>query len=107
MEEQKKITFFERLKLRWGIQHNWEVAVIFFVFGVTGSLSVKVSKPLLLFFNISQDTQSPWIYWPVRILVSFIAYQILLVTIGTLCGQRRFFWNMEKKMLGRFGIKLK
>lgn len=106
MEEVKKPSFVERLKTRWGIVHNWEIAVILFVFSVTGSLSVKIGKPILTFLNITPETQSPWIYWPVRIFISFIAYQIMLVTIGTLCGQHRFFWNMEKKMLGRFGIKL-
>lgn len=106
MEEIKKVSFLERLKARWGIVHNWEIAVILFVFSVTGSLSVRIGKPILAYMNITQETQSPWIYWPVRILISFIAYQIMLVTIGTICGQRRFFWNMEKKMLSRFGIKL-
>lgn len=107
MEQIQKPSFFQRLKNRWGIIHNWEIAVILFVFSVTGSLSVKIGKPILQLLHMDRDTQSPWIYWPVRILVSFIAYQIMLVAIGSLCGQHKFFWNMEKKMLGRFGLKFK
>lgn len=106
MENSTKKNFIDQLKSRWGINHNWEIIVILFVFSITGSLSVKIGKPLLNFFEISPETLSPWVYWPIRILVSFIAYQIMLVSIGTLCGQRKFFWNMEKKMLSRFGIKL-
>lgn len=107
MEHIQKPSFFQRLKNRWGIVHNWEIVVILFVFSVTGSLSVKIGKPILEFLHIDRETQSPWIYWPVRIVISFIAYQIMLVAIGTLFGQHKFFWNMEKKMLSRFGFKFK
>ena len=107
MEQIQKPSFIQRLKNRWGIVHNWEIVVILFVFSVTGSLSVKIGKPILQYLNITQESQSAWVYWPVRIVISFIAYQIMLVTIGTICGQHRFFWNMEKKMLSRFGMKFK
>ncbi len=36
-----------------------------------------------------------------------IAYQIMLVIFGTLFGQREYFWRVEKRMLKRFGIRLK
>jgi len=35
----------------------------------------------------------------------FVIYQVLLVILGTLFGQHKFFWNMEKKMLSRIGLK--
>ncbi|WP_317039344.1 DUF6787 family protein [Tenacibaculum sp. MAR_2009_124] len=74
------------------------------VFTVNGSLSVFLVKPLLSMVNITQESLSPFLFWPIRILIMFIIYQILLVTIGWLAGQFDFFWNMEKKMLVRLGL---
>ncbi|MGA0828911.1 MAG: DUF6787 family protein, partial [Flavobacteriaceae bacterium] len=48
----------------------------------------------------------PVIYWPLRIGLIFPLYQLLLVFFGALFGQFRFFWNFEKKMLRRLGVKL-
>lgn len=97
----------EKLKQRWGIQNNWEILVICIVFAATGSLSVWVSKPVLSFLHINKETLSPWFYWPLRILIVTPIYQVVLITLGTLAGQFNFFWNMEKKILGRFGVKFK
>lgn len=93
--------FIEKTKERWDIKSNWDFLLICIAFAITGSLSVKVGKPVLEFIGITPDL-SPWVFWPVRILIVFPIYQVLLIIIGTLLGQFRFFWNMEKKMLGRF-----
>ena len=95
----------EKLKQRWGIERNYEVIVILIVFSITGSLSVKLASPILAFFNITKESVG-YGYWPIRIFMIFPVYQVLLVCIGTLFGQHKFFWNFEKKMLSRFGIKL-
>ena len=95
----------KRLKERWGITSNSQLLIIFFVFSVTGSLSLWVAKPLLSLLGVEKDLLSPWIFWPVRILIIFPAYQILIVIIGALFGQFKFFWVFEKKMLARLGFK--
>ena len=94
-------SFLTKLKTRWGITSNLQVLVIFFVFGITGSSAVWVGAPVLNYLGIHK-TMSPWAYWPMRILVIFPIYQILLIIYGSICGQFRFFWNFEKKMFGRF-----
>jgi hypothetical protein len=33
-------------------------------------------------------------------------YQILLIVVGAFFGEFTYFWRIEKKMLGRLGIKL-
>jgi len=40
-------------------------------------------------------------FWftPIRLLLIFPIYQVLLVAIGFLFGQFKFFWAFEKKML--------
>ena len=98
----QKKTFKERIFERYQITGWWPLIVILFVFSVTGSLSVWVSKPVLAFCGVSSTHMNPFLYWPLRILITFPIYQILLITIGSLCGQYKFFWQMEKKMIQRF-----
>ena len=95
----------KRLKEKWGITSNFQLLIIFFVFSVTGSLALWAAKPLLSVLGVKKDLLSPWIFWPVRILIIFPTYQILIVIIGALFGQFKFFWAFEKKMLLRLGFK--
>ena len=99
------MNFFEKLKLRWQITSNWQLFMICVVFAITGSASAGVSAPVLKFLGITKDL-GPFIFWPLRILIIFPIYQILLVIIGAALGQHKFFWAFEKKMLKRFGLDL-
>lgn len=94
-----------KLKERWGLTSNFQVFIILLVFSITGSLSLKVGRLVLDYFGVIHGEMSAILYWPLRILSVFIMYQILLVTIGTIFGQHKFFWAMEKKMLSRLGFK--
>lgn len=94
----------KKLKERWGISSNWQVVVIFIVFGITGSTSAKIAGPIVEFLGITQENTSGWIYWPVRILLIFPVYQVLLIIFGWIFGQFQFFWAFEKKMLRRLGF---
>jgi hypothetical protein len=95
----------DKLKERWGIESNFQVVIIFIVFAINGSLSMYLTNPITDLIGISKETTNPWVYWPIRILVVFVVYQITLVFVGALFGQKKFFWNMEKKMLSRMGFK--
>lgn len=95
----------EKLKERWGIEQNWQIIVILVVFTVTGSTASFIGKPILNFFNITTETLGAFPYWFLRIVLLFIMYQFLLVFFGWLFGQHKFFWNFEKKMLSRLGLK--
>jgi len=94
----------DKLKQRWGITSNFQVVIIFILFGITGSCAAKLAAPLTDFIGLEKDAVSGWIYWPVRILLIFPIYQVLLVFFGWLFGQFQFFWNFEKKMLKRMGL---
>ena len=94
----------EKLKERWGIESNWQVVVIFIVFAITGTTASKLAAPLTEFIGLHRETTNPYIFWPVRILLIFPIYQVLLVFFGWVFGQFDFFWNMEKKMLKRIGL---
>ena len=95
----------EKLKKRWNIEHNWQIIVILIVFAITGSSASYIGKPILDFLNISPEKLTSFGYWVVRVLLLFVVYQILLVFFGWLFGQYKFFWNFEKKMLRRIGLK--
>lgn len=91
----------KRLKEKWGIQSNFQIIMILLVFSITGSLSVYVAKPILAFFELEKGT---WYYYPLRILLIFPVYQVMIVIIGALLGQFKFFWNFQKKFLTRIGL---
>jgi len=94
----------KKLKERWGIDSNWQIIVILFVFSITGYSSLFIAKPILEWVGLSQEATNPWIYRPLRFLLIFPFYQILIVVYGWLFGQFRFFWSFEKKMLQRLGL---
>jgi hypothetical protein len=89
----------KNFKQRWNITSNWQMAVIFVVFAITGSTAAYLSKPILEWFGIQKETISLWIYYPLYIILIFPVYQVLLVSFGFLFGQFHFFWAFEKKML--------
>jgi hypothetical protein len=94
-----------KLKEKWGITSNYQIIIILLVFSITGSIAVWIAKPVLNLVGLDKEVVSPWLFWPIRILIIFPIYQILIVIIGTLFGQFKFFWGFEKKMLTRLGFK--
>ena len=95
----------KKLKEKWRINSNFQLFIILLVFTITGSVAVVIAKPVLNLIGLERTTVVPWIFWPVRILIIFPIYQILILIIGALFGQFKFFWNFEKKMLSRLGLK--
>lgn len=93
-----------KLKEKWGIKSSFQLILILMVFTINGSLSVFLAKPVMGFINIHKESTHALIFWPLRIVLIFVIYQITLVIVGTLFGQKEFFWNMEKKMLKRLGL---
>ncbi len=94
----------KKLKERWGITSNFQLVIIFIVFAITGSSSVMVSKPILNFLGISQDSMPYFLYFILKIIIVLPVYQVLLVGFGFIFGQFNFFWNFEKKMLRSMGL---
>ena len=92
------MALINKIKRRWEIKSNRQLLIIFLVFGITGSLSAWISKPILEFIGLKEATISAWAYWPIRIIIVFPLYQILLLIIGTIFGQYKFFKNFIKKM---------
>ncbi len=94
----------EKLKKRWGLTSNRQVILIFIAFSINGSFATLIARPVTNFIGLNQETTNPWLFWPVRILLIFIIYQLTLPLSGFLVGQFKFFWNFEKKMIRRLGL---
>ena len=94
----------KRLKTKWGIESNWQLFVILLVFSVTGYSSLFIAKPIMAVIGLTEEATNPWIYKPLRLILIFPFYQVLIVFYGWLFGQFEFFWNFEKKMLRRMKL---
>ena len=114
----------KKLKEKWGISTPFQMIIVFVVFGVTGSVAAKISGPIVSLLPI--DNLPGLIYWPLRLLIIFPVYQVLLIWFGFMFGAVvsvltfkkdkfifNFFFNlslkMSKKMMNwlTFGILFK
>ncbi|MGB0980660.1 MAG: DUF6787 family protein [Winogradskyella sp.] len=96
---------FKKLEKKWVLDYKWEMIRVFMVFAITGSSSLFVGRPIIKAIGITKENLNPLLYWILFLSIGLIFYQILLVAFGWLFGQFKFFWEFEKKMLKRFGLK--
>jgi len=96
---------------KWTLQQrpSWrespvEAAVVFTVFGITGSTSVAVVRPALKSTIGLEGSMidGPWSYRVLSLVLVSPFYATFLVTFGTLAGRHLFFATMARKIFGRF-----
>ena len=78
--------------------------MVMLTFSINGPLALWISGPVLESLGIERDSCSPWVFWPLRILVMTPTYQLLLIVTGTILGQHRYFWPRFTKRLRRIGL---
>ena len=92
----------KKLKERWGITSNFQIVIIFIVFGITGTVSAYISGPLTDFLVGESD-----IHWLIKLLIRILVltpiYQVLLLLFGYIFFQYRFFYNFVKKFMSFLG----
>ena len=88
------------------VDTNIQLLKVNIVFAVTGTLSVYFAGVIINFIGLKPDIIGIYIYWGLRIMLLIPVYQILLIIVGAFFGEFTYFWRIEKKMLGRLGIKL-
>ena len=91
---------------RLNIQSFYQFMVIMLIFAITGSLSLYITVELFQFIGLQAENLNPIIFWPIRIILLFIIYQVILLLVALPFGQFQYFWKFEKKFLNRFGFKL-
>ncbi|CAM9367737.1 unnamed protein product, partial [Heterosigma akashiwo] len=81
-----------------------EAAVLFCVFGITGSSSVAFVRPILKDVIGLDGTMKdgPWSYRIGSVLMVSPIYACVLMTVGTLAGRHAYFAASGQKILGRF-----
>lgn len=81
-----------------------EAAVICTVFGITGTTSVAVVRPVLKQTTGIEGSMKdgPWSYRIASLVAVSPVYATILVAVGTAAGRHRFFAAMARKIVGRF-----
>lgn len=93
-------SMLRKLKKKWGIRSNLHLILILAVFSVNGTLTLFIKKPLFELLGV--DPSDPfWLRTAVYILTVTPVYFSTLPVVALLFGQFRFFWEFEKKTLGR------
>jgi hypothetical protein len=90
----------EKLKRRWNIKSNFQVIVILVVFAITGTTTVYVKN---FIFNLAGVTPETHLLFRISfyIVVILSVYNLLLLLVGAIFGQFRFFLGFEKKFFSR------
>ena len=95
--------FWRKLQEKWKVSGT-QLFLIFCVFAITGTTTAYLTKMITQWFRL--DSSSAW-YWVGKIGMLVFGYQVLILLISIPFGQFPFFWNYEKKILRRFGIRMK
>ena len=95
----------EKIRKLFKVDSNYQLFIVNIVFAITGSLALYCAGILLDLINISADNTNTLIYWTLRIILILPVYQVLLLLIGAIFGEFKYFWAMEKKIISRFKRK--
>jgi len=87
---------WEKLKVKWGIESDARMTIIFVVFAITGTATLFVRKGLFHFFDI--DIANRTLAIIVKWVSIYFIYQIMLLAVGSLFRESKFFWWFIKKM---------
>jgi manganese efflux pump family protein len=94
----------KKLMLRWQIKSYLQLAIVFVVFAINGSLSAKIGYSILSFFNINKQNLNLIFYYLLLSLIVTLIYPFLIILIGFLFGQYSFFFKFSEKMLLNIGL---
>ena len=86
-------------------KNTYQLTIVFLVFGISGSLSVYFSGPILEFLKIKELITFYPLYLLFRILVIFPIYQVVLLLVALIFGQFSYFWEFQKKLWLRLNNK--
>ncbi len=80
----------------------YQLIIVFLVFAISGSLSVYVSEPVLNLLSYKEYVSNKIIQIFLRLLIIFPVYQIILLGVGAIFGEFKYFWDFEKRFWKRF-----
>jgi len=95
----------EKIRKLFKVDSNYQLFIVNIVFAITGSLALYFAGILLDLISISVDNTNTFLYWTLRITLILPVYQVLLLLVGTIFGEFKYFWAMEKKIISKFKKK--
>ena len=81
--------------------------LIFIIFGISGSLTLILSEPIINFIKINEIVENKFILLLLQIIIIFPLYQLVLISIATIFGEFNYFLSFERDMLKKLFKKLK
>ena len=81
--------------------------LIFIIFGISGSLTLILSEPIINFIKMTRIVENTFILLLLRIIIIFPLYQLVLISIATIFGEFKYFLKFEKSMYKKLFKKLK
>ena len=94
----------QNLIKKFNAKSKVHLCVIFLVFGLSGSISLWVSSPVMSALDLKSIYNNYVLYFFCRVLIIVPIYQLILIIIATLFGEFEYFWRFEKKFLKRIKI---
>jgi len=87
------------------VETNLQLLKVNVVFAATGTVSIYFAGIIINFLGLDLYILGDFFYWVLRIILLIPVYQVLLIVIGSIFGEFKYFWRIEKKMLSRLGVK--
>jgi len=98
---------FTGLKRKWGIESNTQFTIIFSVFAINGSLTAWIAKPVFDWLGLTTEIIPAILLIPLRFILILPVWMVMLIIIGALLGQGRFFWKFITGMVSKYIPKKK
>lgn len=98
--DMEKLSWIEKLKIRWKLKSAWQVAIVLLVFACTGFTVLFIKKPILV--GLAGDSGNTTLASILYYIFILPIYNIILLGYGFLFGQFKFFWEFEKRFMERF-----
>ena len=90
------------LKKFFKTESTHQLIIVFIVFGISGSLSVYLSEPVLKLINYQEFISNSFLQILVRLIIIFPIYQVILLAVALVFGEFKYFWNFGKKFWQKF-----
>ena len=103
--QQSKAQIMNKIRNIFKVGTNFQLLKVNIVFAITGTLSVYFAGIIIDFLGLDPHILGSFFYWSLRIMLLIPVYQFLLIIIGSIFGEFEYFWKIERKMLGRLGIR--
>ena len=94
----------QKLVNKFNAKSKIHLFVIFLVFGLSGSISLWISSPIMSALDLKNIFNNYPLYIFFRILIIIPIYQLILIVIASIFGEFQYFWKFEKKFLKRIKI---